>query len=304
MTLGGDSSGYTIVETMVFLAVTGILFVSAVATVQGKQAVVQFSQGTRDAQSKIQDVINQVSTGYYPSTNSISCTAPSGGAPIIVAGSKTQGSSDDCIFLGKVIQLGTSGGTGFNAFSVAARRQNASTNTTATSLEQALPTAMAPTSNASSTPDSTEKTEFDYGLIVTRIMMPLQPKNSATGKFPAGAFNGTTYGAVAFFTSLPTVSSGLLLASGAQHVSFGVVPESTLNDSTYKMAERINLITDNPAPSVPSGKKTITLDPANGVVMCLSDDGGSRKAMITIGGASSQTVARLDVGSYDTGVCP
>lgn len=294
---GGATEGYTIVESMIFLAVTGVLFVSAMLTVSGKQANVQFTQGVRDAQSKIQDIINQVATGYYPNNGSFTCSVPTptdpSSAPTFTAVSKVQGSSDDCVFLGKVLQFTTGGAaedgaTNYNVFSVASRRKNNKTPPQeVSSLKEAVPTAVAPTAAHSGYPDITENFETQYGIKVTDIKV-----RGISG----------TFGAVAFFGSLPSVQ-GTNLASGAQRVVFGLVPLSSLSDSKQAAAEKINSITDENPPVDPS-KQTITLNPDAGIVFCLSDQGGSRKAMITVGQGQSQTTAKLDIGGYDTTICP
>lgn len=100
--------GYTIIETMIFLAITGFLFFAAITAVGGRQASVQFSQGTRDMQADLERIINQVSTGYYPGGN-LSCSVAGGAAsaPTINSGAEQQGSSNDCVFIGKALQLGT-----------------------------------------------------------------------------------------------------------------------------------------------------------------------------------------------------
>lgn len=95
---GSMVGGYTIIETLIFLAISSLLFLSAVSTIGGRQASVQFTQATRDAQSKIQELINQVSTGYYPSAG-YTCTASVAGLSFTNI-SSVQGTSKDCVFLG------------------------------------------------------------------------------------------------------------------------------------------------------------------------------------------------------------
>ena len=289
MIQGGEATGYTIVETMIFLAVTAMLFISALSLISGRQAGVQFAQATRDAQSKLQDIINQVSSGFYPNGDGFSCTvAGTSGPALDLSTPKAQGTSDDCVFLGKVVELGV--GTdqdGYNVVSVAARRLNTS-GLEVNSLAQAKPTAIALKSAAdTNTPDVTDKSVFQYGLKVTRVTVP------ATATTP-----GPNYGAIAFLGSFPS-GAQTNLTSGAQHVNFGAVPGTTLNQDYYQSILAINAITDA------AGYTDTLMSPdaslANGIVVCLSD-GGSRKAWLTIGGNVTNTTVRLDIGSST--ICP
>ncbi|HSX23561.1 MAG TPA: hypothetical protein VLE74_00460, partial [Candidatus Saccharimonadales bacterium] len=69
MSGGTKPLGYTIVEVMIFLAVSGALLVSALLIFNGRQQRIEFGQSIRDIDSKIRDVLNDVSTGVYNYTN-------------------------------------------------------------------------------------------------------------------------------------------------------------------------------------------------------------------------------------------
>ncbi len=76
--MGRRSHGYTIIETLIFIAVSGMMFMSAVILVGGRQQEVEFSQGVRDLENKLKDTLNDVSTGYFPANNSLNCTIATG----------------------------------------------------------------------------------------------------------------------------------------------------------------------------------------------------------------------------------
>lgn len=97
-------AGYTIVETMIFLAVSGFLFASAMLLVGGQQKNTEFTTTVRDFDSKLQSVINNVSNGYYNNTGSTSCTV-SGGVITVTANGGTAGTNQDCTFVGQYISL-------------------------------------------------------------------------------------------------------------------------------------------------------------------------------------------------------
>lgn len=105
-TIKKHTSGYTIVEVLVFLSVSGFLLLSALTIMSGRQAQIQYRQGVTDIDDTITAVINDVSSGFFPSldfnctlntfTDRLDITAPS---------TEAQGSRQDCVFLGKAISL-------------------------------------------------------------------------------------------------------------------------------------------------------------------------------------------------------
>lgn len=106
--------GYTIIEVMIFLAISSILFVSAVIAVGGQQAHTEFSASMRDIDSKMQDWINQVVTGLSGSTaqggsspGNYGCILDSDNRPILVTATTERGANPQCIFIGKAIQVNT-----------------------------------------------------------------------------------------------------------------------------------------------------------------------------------------------------
>jgi len=129
-----NRGGFTIVETLMVLGVTTVIFVSAIGSISDRQNRIQFSQGMRDITSTISDILNDVSTGYFPTTPGLTCTAAANAtnpAPVFGYNASigdTTGAKKDCVFAGKVIQIGTdtSASTGF-VYSMAGRRLTYST---------------------------------------------------------------------------------------------------------------------------------------------------------------------------------
>jgi hypothetical protein len=100
---GTAPQGYTGLEAMIFLVVSGFILASALVLVNGQQARTQYTQGIRDFDAKILQTINDVEVGYFPQDNlvcqidrqdRISATKSE------VDGTITQGTNADCIFLG------------------------------------------------------------------------------------------------------------------------------------------------------------------------------------------------------------
>lgn len=114
MKRGQMPHGYTIIEVMIFLVVTGALLVSALGVFNGQQNRTRFTQALREFDSQIRAVATETETGYYPNTN-FSCLISTGAPALSASGGVGQGSNQDCVLLGKMIQFGLNGAGCTNA---------------------------------------------------------------------------------------------------------------------------------------------------------------------------------------------
>lgn len=120
--------GYTVLEVMIVLAVSGVMFLIAANFINGKQQSASFTNGVNELASRIQDVIEQVSDGQY---SDVPFDCQPQGAGLLVTGStapgKSQGSNPDCVFIGKFMHF-SPGGTSsrYEVFSLAALRSSTS----------------------------------------------------------------------------------------------------------------------------------------------------------------------------------
>lgn len=101
-----DSAGFTIVEVMIVLAVSGFMFVAAVLLVNGRQGRTQFQTAINNLQQELQQTANETLSGYYPSNGNIQCTGNVAGAVKLNTATSEQGQNTGCLFLGKAIQFG------------------------------------------------------------------------------------------------------------------------------------------------------------------------------------------------------
>ena len=62
---GMKPHGFTIVETLIFLAVSGLMFVSVLAYIGGKSGQTEFDQGIHSVFSQLQSIPASVSAGEY-----------------------------------------------------------------------------------------------------------------------------------------------------------------------------------------------------------------------------------------------
>ncbi len=116
--------GYTIVEIMIVLAVSGFMFVIAANFINGKQEKAAFAQGSNDTASKLQNVVEDITDGHY-SDVPLQCTSSGGTLSASTSGIGSQGENSDCVFLGKIVRFySPSGGPKdhYSVYSVAAAR--------------------------------------------------------------------------------------------------------------------------------------------------------------------------------------
>lgn len=139
------SPGYTIVEVLIVLAVSGMMFVIAVNFINGKQAKAAFTQGTNEMASQIQGVIEQVANGQY-SDIPVTCTSGGGNTNATASGAsssetdnKKTGINAPCVFLGKMLRFHQGGEPTYDVVSMAGARVP-TTATGTVSPSQAAPT--------------------------------------------------------------------------------------------------------------------------------------------------------------------
>lgn len=103
-----SSGGFTIVESLIVLGITGVLFISLVGMVSAQQSKARFRAAMTDITTQLQSEINEVATGYFPNTNDIRCI-PNNGKPRVLTGTNQQGTNDACTFLGKALMFAIPG---------------------------------------------------------------------------------------------------------------------------------------------------------------------------------------------------
>ncbi|MEK7059197.1 MAG: hypothetical protein AAB971_00335 [Patescibacteria group bacterium] len=116
-----QSFGYTVVELMIVLAVSGVMFIIAANFISGKQGKTSFIQGSNEMVSRIQGVIEQVTDGQYTDIP-MSCT--SNGSSLSITGAvKAQGTNPQCVFMGKIMHFSVASNRNkYEVFSLAGTR--------------------------------------------------------------------------------------------------------------------------------------------------------------------------------------
>lgn len=283
MRQGLGTRAYTIIEVLIVLGVTSALIVAALVSVAGQQNKTEFSQAAHEIESQISDIINDVSTGFYPNTNNFSCTSIGNGPILSTAASNDQGANKDCIFMGRVMQFALAGNNeNYNSYTVVGQRQQGGNEVT--KFSEAKPVAIAPTNNPPANfPNATQQNSLQFSLKAVKMFI-----NNA---------ERTTIGAVGFFSTLANYTSNNL-ASGTTSVDLIPIPGTSLNASAADTVEAINSINDATAKN-----------PAGGVIICFLSGGTSQYGVITIGSSGRQLSTKLDILTTaeatdpTTGVC-
>lgn len=273
---GKTPQGFTVVETMIFLAVSTMLLISAVALISGKQRRAEFNVGIQEFQAQIRDIINDVSTGYYPYRSGVGCRVSGGALNFSVAGD--QGTNSDCIFIGRVIQFApndtpTPDNESLRILTVAGRRQImvAGNAKDVTNLGQSLTEPVI---------DTNEELVIPNGIEIKWVR-----------------YNGVNdVGAVGFFTNFtqynnPTATASLLDPS-ARNVNVIPVPGTLINQSQGDVVSDIK--------AMAAQDSTLPKDPAGGVTVCLESGSGNLFVLLNIGGNLRQLTSDIDIQG---GVC-
>lgn len=279
MNADNEYRGYTIVEVMIFLAVSGLMFVFAATFVSGKQQQVEFRQGMFSINAEVQQVINDVSNGFFPSNNNFNCTA-STSSPVVqisyTASATGQGTNLGCTFLGKVIQFGVGGAIGsqYNVYTVAGSQYagGASSGSSPTSFSNALPTTIDSNGPGVSGVNFTEKNNFEGGIQDTAMYECDHSTNTCD--------SNTT--AIGFFSTFGNLDSSGNLQSGSQSVQVVTIPSTPYGT-----------ISSNAMPGeIDTGLVSASLATPNSnyVQVCFKGGGSSQYGLLTIGDQSGQRV--------------
>jgi prepilin-type N-terminal cleavage/methylation domain-containing protein len=277
--------GYTLIEVMIVLAVSGVMFLIAASFISGKQQKAAFNSGVNEMASQIQDMIEQVSDGRY-SDSPINCTytppPPAGGTLTFSVGGQ-QGTNSGCTFAGKFIAFGNyqpnlcnnSTTSNFAIFTLAGSAQN-------NSLAGVTPIATPIVSNC--TLDLTNYGSVPQGLTVKDVQL-------VTNAFYVGHvlhITGHTINGFGFVIQ----SAGV--ANGAGEFSSG--------GQTIQMVDAPSL-TSSPNPlAIQSGG----LASAKSISVCLTDN--TNYAEIILGGfdlsnGASQSELQANVHQLEGSTC-
>lgn len=272
----GSSRGFTMVETIIFLAVSSALFVSAMLLMSGQQAKTEFRQAIGEVQSQVDDVANDVSTGYYSTNGDLNCkVGPLGPPQIVQAPTDNKGT---CIFLGRVVQFGVGDSMTLGVYNLAGYRLD-SDSKPVTSLPDAVATLMANEGEGYSA------TTMSGGLTVAKAFYQASVGGA---KVPISG--------VAFTSTLASYNAAAGgLSSGSSTVNVIPITGSVgVNQGGFKSAAESQLRSASPV-----------VNPGGGVHVCLDSGGTNQHVILSIGveGNLASTLTIRNGKSASDGEC-
>ncbi len=213
---GADTSttlaGFTIVETLIVLAVTAAMFLLAFVAIGGKQNETEFQQAINDFQSSMQQIVNQVSSGNFQEAKQISCSTGGSGPDIsnyTGPNPSSLGTNPDCVFLGKVIQFANqSDPQKYIVYPIAGLRRDPFTLSSCIDIActNAVLAAPGTAGSTSGFPDTGVQYPMHNGLSISSINFkyytspaPSPPSYSSVGAFGIMGGLGSTPGSQQYF---------------------------------------------------------------------------------------------------------
>lgn len=159
----GNFGGYTIVEVLIVLAITGVIFAAGVTLFRGQSQATAFEQGVQDAASEINARIKAVGSSLFFNDRSYGCNVDPNTRRAQLSTTTTTTGNQACLTLGKAFEVVT-GSSDLYIYTVLGNRLKYSSSATegpATSLAEARPT----TASDPGT-DLTQKYVFGNGVQV------------------------------------------------------------------------------------------------------------------------------------------
>lgn len=306
MKQGGDKSGgFTVVETLIVLAVTGALFVSAAAFINGRQAKTEFTVAINNLKQQIEEVINQTQSGYFANesaSGSVICqgntmlrypSTPLG--PEIAAAGTPGVTNGGCIFLGSALRFGRVNPGDFTVYPVLGNQHKTNASgPDVTSFDDAVPTIVGTGTGGalgygdySSVPAGGKTYQLQSGLTYYGAEYDGGPMD-INGQSGPG-----TIAVIAILSDLGSYSfTGSALNSGAQQFGlygFNGAPFSWIN------------ATDSPTIVELMNENGIHTPGRKSVALCFSSGTTNQSGLVTIGSASGGLSVTLRI--FGTTTC-
>lgn len=281
MNVWARKQGYTIVEVMIVLAVTGSLLASALYFMNGRSRRLAFENDITAFRTKIDDVINNVSSGYYATSSNFSCSSSANG-PSITTDSSARGTNAGCQLLGRGVHLSINFANSFYVHNIIGLRKTSDGSKLATSMADAQPKLL-----SNGTADTVETAEQillnSSELVNTRIT-----KTDNT--------NVSERGFLGFISSFPTVNVAGNINPGSQAVGLYTVYDSTLPQYINLGQTKIQAV--DWFNSSFDAAKVIEIKKFE---VCFNSLGSDQYAIITVGQDGSRTNTSQTIAS---GSCP
>lgn len=267
-----NAGGYTIIEVIIVLTVSTLLFAASVIGYSAQNRRTQFTQSVNNFAQDIQDVLNDVENGFYPTTHDFSCRVSGNSAPIIdppgVGTPTEQGKNTDCIFIGRAIQFAPFNGADpdyrskIDIYTVVGRRtQPNGTNEPSLGLDDAMPTAISNVSNL-----------IEHDTLVSGVRIQ-------------SVRRADTNGALSGFAMVSTLSNGAAISTGLNNrASLATIPGNVIFTNAGTFTTNVSNITSANVNNA-----------SRGIRICLREQGSNRPALIELATEGSQIIVNTEI---------
>lgn len=210
--------GYTLVEVMMFLAVSSGFLVIAMVGVSQRQRNTEFTAEMREIENRIKGVFSDTKNGYFDNLSDLKCSVSGASVSVGPSPGSQLGSDNQCVFLGKVIAFGDSASeddrSAFRVYTIVGARPGLNSIPSNAGLNSVDPTVAS---------QLTQTGTLRYGVLVsnrteTRYSNMIGAINGllATNQEPRTFARGTIWGIAGQTTDLENpanLSSGLTLSA-------------------------------------------------------------------------------------------
>ncbi|MEI9914126.1 MAG: hypothetical protein WDN66_04065 [Candidatus Saccharibacteria bacterium] len=268
-------AGFTIVETMIFLAVSGLMFILAIGAMSGKQQQTEFQTSVGTLKSDLNQALSNVADGNFQNQVNgqyIDCSASASGLAVSLGSSFNV--DPGCSAIGEIIGFGTNPAGQQNFYLIPVF------GCTYTACNTALPN---PTFTTNFTDAKTQTyisgNYSDYQSTILPFGLTVDSSNTNTSAI--GIFSFTSF----------ADSEGSALSSGSSHVELFPIdsysPTATPTSiATYVSGGRITNCGTNTV--CISGNRT-AINPTTLQICVDSGTSDSKSALFSIGGAGNIT---------------
>ncbi|HEY1064065.1 MAG TPA: hypothetical protein VGE30_02075 [Candidatus Saccharimonadales bacterium] len=294
----GRGAGYTVLETLIFLAVTGAMFASAMAFISGRQARTEFAAAVRDFEASMNDIANDVATGYYVNAledgRQIDCTVVGGDIVLGGTAGDEQGTNKGCIFIGRALL--------FNSTSYQ-KEQYATMTMVGKQFKNGVVGSgdsenyaesgvkvIADSGPTDSTPNAIATARIGGGATIGCVLMRDSPAPATYSCDSPGGMRSVD--TVAFMTKFRASSLEEENRTGSAAVNL-VAPLSTVAVGSRRSAEVVANEINQYNDATPGA--TIVTNPAGGVHICLQSNGSNQHAWVILGGKNSRFSASSEI---------
>lgn len=297
--------GFTIVEVMIVLVVTLVIFAGAVTAISGRTQTAEFTQEVNEVQSNFQALMNDVATGNYNTAQNFYCyvTAPKGTIQTNLSNTADTGA---CVRLGQAL-LFTQGNTYYEVVVLGATQDIDGSGGLSANYAQAQPTI--------------PNNSYIAGTIVTSVSL----ENELVAKW---ADYSTTAGQPLYSSSNPktdmvaflddpaaagtTVSIVPTTSSGAVGVNVIPVPDNgyplptsftTVASALTYAATAVNFpsVNNNHTSLAETADGTSSFgnikNPPGGVGICFASQSTNQSVLYTFGGSNRSTAIENQIFS-------